>query len=265
MTNTTVLNSSNIRRSSFGLKPNPQPTTREPVPAPQGRPFDDALWNRLKAMELDDPKVATPISKRLAAEHKWTEQQTIRAIDEYKRFLYLTQRAGFEVTPSRPVDLVWHEHLMHTRHYWDTLCRDVLQNSLHHNPGTGGTPDADRLQSQYARTLQTYRTTFGIDPPADIWPKPRAAASRFGRGLFALAAFAGLLFAISIKIIPLAIFCFIVLIVAFASFSNANTRKDRGGCGSGCGGGAIGSSGCGDSGGGDGGGDGGGGCGGGGD
>ena len=120
------------------------PTSKLPKAAGAGKPsaghdFDEDLWRRINAMDLDDPTAETPISKRLQAEHKWGAAETDRAIKEYKRFLYLTQRAGFEVTPSRPVDLVWHEHLMHTEHYWGTLCREVLRNDLHHKPGSGGT------------------------------------------------------------------------------------------------------------------------------
>lgn len=254
-------------RAQFGTRQTATPTAPEPPP------FDAGLWERLQAMELDDPTVETPISKRLAAEHKWTEPETRRAIGEYKRFLYLTQRAGFEATPSRPVDLVWHEHLMHTEHYWGTLCREVLRNDLHHKPGSGDSADGNRLMSQYRRTLSAYETAFGYEPPADIWPRPSTGMTARGGAPLIIGAFAAMVGSIAFKVWLLAIVAFLVLVVAIiASLQQAANarRRDRGGCGSGCGGGGIGSTGCGDSGssgsdggGGDGGG--GGGCGGGGD
>lgn len=211
--------------------------------------FDSELWERLQRMQLDDPKVETPISKRLAAEHNWTEAETRRAINEYKRFLYLTQRAGFEVTPSRPVDLVWHEHLMHTEHYWGTLCREVLRNDLHHKPGAGEATDGDRLMSQYRRTLEAYQGAFGYEPPADIWPRPAVCKSGTRHAPFIFASFAGLAAGIGFKIWALAVVCFFFVIVGIVAAAGSNIEKrrnDRGGCGSGCGGGGGGCGGGGD-------------------
>jgi hypothetical protein len=225
--------------------------------------FDEALWKRLVGMNLDDAHADKPLSKRLAEEHKWSESDTRRAMDEYKRFLYLAVRAGHEVTPSRPVDLVWHEHLMHTKHYWDVMCREVLQRDLDHNPGTGTAADDDRLMGQYQQTLDSYRAAFGFDPPADLWPAPMnrkpTAISAVIAGVFAI----GLVTGFANRMIPLIMFSVFGLIVTLAvRYSRPN--KSAGGCGSGCGSGGIGDSGCADGGGGDGGGDGGG-CGGGGD
>ena len=234
-------------RPSFGLRHNQ--SAPAPSPAIEAQPFDRELWDRLVAMDLDDPAAETPVSKRLASEHKWTGMETLKAILEYKRFLYLTQRAGFEVTPSRPVDLVWHEHLIHTKHYWDTMCRQVLRNNLHHMPGNGGGEDSDRLQSQYARTLEAYTQAFGFEPPENIWPRPAMRKSSNARLAFATALFFGAAAGLISKVWPLLIVCVIGFFVALVSGStSANAKsRDRGGCGSGCGGGAIGSTGCGDS------------------
>lgn len=260
----TTVNTGLSTRTSFGLRGRVAETRTE------AGAFDTELWQRLEHMQLDAAGAEVPFSKRLADEHKWTAAEARRAICEYKRFLYLTQRAGFEVTPSRPVDLVWHEHLMHTQHYWGTLCREVLRNDLHHKPGTGGAGDGDRLMAQYTRTLVAYQDAFGHEPPADIWPHPSTNSARSGPLAALVASFAVMVAGIALKIWPLAIICGIVCIfsmVAAANASDARNRKnDRGGCGSGCGGGGIGGSGNSDGSGSDsGGGDGGGGCGGGGD
>lgn len=215
--------------------------------AGQDQCFDQELWRRIERMKLDDPTVEMPISRRLAAENKWNGEQTRRAILEYKRFIYLTQRAGFEVTPSRPVDLVWHEHLMHTEHYWSVLCGEVLRNHLHHRPGRGGDAEAARLSDQYGRTLDAYRAAFGFDPPADVWPRPASTAKTgFGKLVFAGVLAVGVVFGWIAKLWPLVIVCgFLLLAVFFAAPSKG--RQNRGGCGSGCGSGGIGSSGCSDS------------------
>ncbi|MFN7895442.1 MAG: hypothetical protein ACK535_03795 [Cyanobacteriota bacterium] len=37
-------------------------------------------------------------------------------------FLFLAVEAGHPVSPSRPVDLAWHQHLLDTRRYWQEFC-----------------------------------------------------------------------------------------------------------------------------------------------
>lgn len=232
-------------RESFGLR-NRQDGARDET-AGQDESFDQELWRRIERMKLDDPTIEMPISRRLSAENKWSEEQTRRAILEYKRFIYLTQRAGFEVTPSRPVDLVWHEHLMHTEHYWGVLCGEVLRNHLHHKPGRGGDAEGARLSDQYGRTLDAYRAAFGCDPPVDIWPRPASPAKAgYGKLVFAGVLAAGLIAGWTTRFWPLVIVCaFFLLAVLFAS--PGKSGQERGGCGSGCGTGGIGLSGCGDS------------------
>jgi hypothetical protein len=75
------------------------------------------LWNRLEAYELDEPGAALPFTSRLAREQGWTHAEAARAIGEYKRFLFLAAVAGHPVSPSEPVDHVWHLHLLYTRSY----------------------------------------------------------------------------------------------------------------------------------------------------
>lgn len=247
MTDTTNHTTALEPRATFGLR---NPIERHgSQQAITTAVFDRELWERLQQMELDDPTADTPIGKRLEAEHKWSEAETRQAISEYKRFVYLTQRAGFEVTPSRPVDLVWHEHLMHTRHYWGTMCAEVLRNDLHHKPGLGGEADANRLSDQYSRTLDAYRTAFGFDPPADLWPRPASPhKSTAGKAIFAGLLVAGVVAGIATRIWPLVIVCIFLLIAVMSAVSNSRkVHADRGGCGAGCGSGGIGSSGCGDS------------------
>lgn len=41
----------------------------------------------------------------------------------------------------------------------------------------GGEKEAIRYRDQYQRTMESYRTHFGEEPPGDIWPEP---AARFG-------------------------------------------------------------------------------------
>ena len=50
---------------------------------------NDSLWNRLQEFLLDAPNVDFPFSKKLAKEENWSVDFTKKAIEEYKKFVYL--------------------------------------------------------------------------------------------------------------------------------------------------------------------------------
>ncbi len=131
---------------------------------------DSHLRARLDAFRFDDPAIALPFSARLARENGWTRAYALRVIKEYRRFLYLTQVAGREMTPSEDVDAAWHLHLVYTRSYWDELCGKVLGQPLHHLPTSGAASENVRFREAYGATLVAYATAFGGKPAADIWP-----------------------------------------------------------------------------------------------
>ena len=139
-------------------------------------PLSD-LWQRLAHYTVGPDEAALSFQQRLARENRWDSAFAARVITEYKRFCYLAATAGHEVTPPDAVDQAWHLHLTYSRDYWDEFCPHVLRAPLHHGPTAGGVAERSRYYDQYARTLQSYETHFGVPAPADIWPP---AARRFG-------------------------------------------------------------------------------------
>ncbi len=128
------------------------------------------LWNRIKEFQFDEPEVAFSFSDRLANENNWKKDFAIRAIEEYRKFIYLCCVAGHQVTPSDEVDQVWHLHLTFTKSYWKELCEKVLEKELHHNPTKGGKVEEKKFDLCYSKTLVSYRNHFGVNPPVDLWP-----------------------------------------------------------------------------------------------
>ncbi|MFB9995224.1 glycine-rich domain-containing protein [Deinococcus oregonensis] len=114
----------------------------------------------------------TALIERLQTEHRWAPALTLRALEEYRRFLVLAATGGIPVTPSRLVDEVWHLHLTFTRDYWERLT-PLMPAPLHHEPASGQPGDAAHYANQYLNTLDLYAETFGTQPPADLWPDPR--------------------------------------------------------------------------------------------
>jgi hypothetical protein len=135
---------------------------------------DPLLLRRLEAFALDAPGAADPYSARLARRQGWSGEHALRVMREYKRFVYLCSVSGRELTPSEAVDAAWHEHLVHTRSYWDDMCVGVLGAPLHHAPSRGGPAESARFRASYAATLAAYREAFGEAPPAEIWPEVEA-------------------------------------------------------------------------------------------
>lgn len=84
-----------------------------------------ALWQRIRAFSLEQTDSELPSSRRAARENGWSTDYTRRVIEEYKRFAFLATVAGHPVTPSDPVDQVWHLHLTYSRSYWEDFCPNV--------------------------------------------------------------------------------------------------------------------------------------------
>lgn len=143
----------------------------------------DPLWHRLRAMRIGPADAALTFEQRLARENGWSELRALEVDGEYRRFLYLAARVREPMTPSAAVDQAWHLHLSYTRHYWDILCGQVLEQRLHHDPTEGGSQEVARFHYQYQRTLDAYAAVFGSEPPPAIWPD---AETRFAAQICAV-------------------------------------------------------------------------------
>ncbi len=147
----------------------------------EGQIRDADLWERISAFELDDPDATLTFSGRLARENGWELEFALRAIEEYKRFMFLLCVSGHPCTPSDEVEQVWHLHLIYTRSYWQAFCGRVLGREIHHGPTLGGAEEHDKFTDQYERTKRSYTERFGHAPPMDLWPP---GSTRFTRTNF---------------------------------------------------------------------------------
>ncbi len=137
------------------------------------------LWARLEAFEFDKGTGSAPFSVKLARAEGWSAGFAARVIEEYRRFLYLTQVSDRQVTPSQIVDAAWHMHLTFTRDYWEDLCPNVIGKAVHHQP-CAGEEEMPRYRDQFAATKVLYEAEFGSEPPAEIWARDhRRSVDRF--------------------------------------------------------------------------------------
>ena len=130
-----------------------------------------ALWNKIRDFQIDDPFASIQFSDKLAHKNNWSKEFTRRAIEEYKRFIFLCCISPSGASPSEIVDEVWHLHLTYTHQYWKEFCGKVLGKEIHHFPSKGGTTEKEKHQNWYASTLVLYRKVFNEEPPSDIWPQ----------------------------------------------------------------------------------------------
>ena len=137
------------------------------------------LYRRLCEYELSDPSDAIGFVDHLMRSNGWNQSFAMRAMEEYKKFVFLAMVADHLVTPSDQIDQVWHLHLFYSDAYWNDFCPRVLGRPLHHQPTRGGAEQRQHFQLLYRATIASYRTYFG-DPPVDLWPPVDV---RFGRDL----------------------------------------------------------------------------------
>lgn len=126
------------------------------------------LWNTIQDFEIDDLEASFTFTDKVAKENQWSLEYTLRAILEYKKFIFLIVYTKQVQSPSKAVDLVWHMHLLYTKSYWIDFCKNTLGLNIHHNPSKG-CEENEKIKNQYQNTLNQYRHLFGENPPEDIW------------------------------------------------------------------------------------------------
>jgi hypothetical protein len=131
---------------------------------------DTELWHRIEGLDLDNSGDEFPFSARLARDRDWSSEKTRAAIEEYKRFIYLSCIATSPLAPSKVVGQVWHGHILDTRSYWTGLCEGVLGRPIHRDPTEAGAARAYHVLDLYAATRSLYEREFDCAPPVEFWP-----------------------------------------------------------------------------------------------
>ena len=116
---------------------------------------------------VDAPTQA--FASKLSRKHGWTARFARHAIREYKKFVYLGVTNTIKVTPSKVIDVVWHEHLLFSRPYRE-FCDKVLEQPFDHNPELIAADDQTEIFNlQFEATLDAYEREFNCTPPQDVW------------------------------------------------------------------------------------------------
>lgn len=126
--------------------------------------MNELLWKQIVAFDFDNPPAEYSFTLRLAHENNWTKNFALEAILEYKKFMYLAATSQGMVSPSKIVDIVWHQHLIFTQSY-NSFCQ-LLGKNIQHIPSTHDKKDFQKFQEAASRTKQLYHQNFGKQPKA---------------------------------------------------------------------------------------------------
>ncbi len=127
------------------------------------------LWDKITETFGGVDASTKAFASKIARKLNWEKSFALKAVMEYKKFVYLAVASDFHVTPSKVIDQVWHEHLLFTKAY-RTFCKDVICYNLDHNPELiPVTEETGIFNAQYVETIELYKTEFSMDPPDEIW------------------------------------------------------------------------------------------------
>jgi len=127
------------------------------------------LWQKVTAAFGGADAFSKAFASKIDRKHGWGNKFALKAISEYKKFVYLGVVSDFHVTPSKIIDVVWHEHILFTSAYRQ-FCDQVICYQFDHHPEL--IPMADetgRFNAQYEDTIEFYISEFGFIPPPAIW------------------------------------------------------------------------------------------------
>jgi hypothetical protein len=127
------------------------------------------LWEKINEKFGGTNASTKAFADKISRKHNCSKGYALKAVNEYKKFLYLAVISDFHVTPSQPIDKVWHEHILFTQAY-GIFCKEIIEYELNHHPELIPIEDqTERYHAQYLSTIELYIKEFGKSPPTSIW------------------------------------------------------------------------------------------------
>lgn len=126
---------------------------------------NSALFMQLLVYDFDEgyqPDEGLTFAEKLARNNNWTAEEADRAIEEYKRFMYLVITYG-NAAPSDAVDQVWHQHILYTKDY-NYFCQRYAGRFIHHSPDRKRGSSNEAYEKTWYRYFKEFQTM-----PGPIW------------------------------------------------------------------------------------------------
>lgn len=150
---------------------------------PKGSLTDPQLWSRIRVAPLPVSRTKHEFPEALAFQLDLPTFEARELVEEYRRFLYLSEITAAPRVAPEAVRKAWamHAHNPEYSAFFASASFDPL-----------GLDDGTRkfgANAAYRRTLEAYQSEFGTTPPAAVWPP--AISPRIPRWLTAHAAVLG--------------------------------------------------------------------------
>ena len=127
------------------------------------------MWEKINESFGGTDASTKAFADKISRKHNWTKAFALKAVQEYKKFIFLGVIGEFHVTPSKFIDVVWHEHILFTNAYND-FCKEIIEYRFEHYPELINLDtETEIYNAQYIKTLELYLSEFEKLPPADIW------------------------------------------------------------------------------------------------
>lgn len=112
------------------------------------------------------------VVRRLMSEHGFSREEAEQLFLDTLKFMALAVAQNKRLSPSGPIDLGWHNFILHTRDYAE-FCKSFLGRFLHHEPGVGLIFEGEQLDVEQTRELAI--EMFGS--ASDNWTGGRRGAT----------------------------------------------------------------------------------------
>ena len=121
------------------------------------------LWKKIQQLDV------SLIIERMVFKYKWSKKRVQKAISDYRQFLYLTQVFELPLSPTNDVDIIWHDHILHTAKY-AADCDKLFDTFLHHYPIPinllhGQLCGVGSDESEKSKTIKSFCGVEGDGPP----------------------------------------------------------------------------------------------------
>lgn len=101
------------------------------------------------------------IVKRIVKQLKWAPRDARKAVRKYKNFLILRfLYPDYQIVPTDVIDVVWHEHILHTEKYLQD-CKKIFGDYFHHHPTEHAKKKEKEIaDSNFLKTARLYEKHF---------------------------------------------------------------------------------------------------------
>jgi hypothetical protein len=118
------------------------------------------LFPRPRAVEYIKKLDLQYIAKRLVDKQGWEPSEAQGAVRKYKNALILLcLHPECLFVPTKQIDEVWHDHILHTQEYMRD-CKRIFGEYMHHMPSSGSEKESEHLNSQFKILARLYQEQF---------------------------------------------------------------------------------------------------------